>query len=441
MENNQVNGFPEPEQSDLHNITLGEGDKVKPCNRHPELKKVFNRPYGLGFHQGLIRSKFEASDTVVETNTLLKKFGHLLRLCCEEITRLESLIEKGNLRLKVLKESVARKKAEIFVHRDRHAFLQDKIVYFKNLIDKTTETIEGIKPIHGLWMGIVYVLTGFVFLLTDYEINRQVFRGVLNMKADESKIFAIGVALIAFILKPAVDRVFEKNYPTDPKVKKKNHVLLLAVASLAIISLGLLGLYRGFNLEFLISEYDLEGTRAKPILMIYAMFLFTVLFAIAGAISFSIGSPVLREYLTLYSYRVYRFRKRIEFKLLFNRAETVRKKIGAIMPLIEVETEEADKLQVELADFITELENQKQIEHQLLEQYYEEENRGNKASYKAGFENGSIYNLKGKLEASPTSQSKYYKTKNGNSGSVNNAPKYIHQKLRDEIKQKFNNPN
>jgi hypothetical protein len=441
MENTPTNGQIADQAQDIP-APVTPAQPEKSCPGHPELSTKTHEAYGLGFNQGLIASEFTANETNIVSSIEVNRTIHLLRVCCEEIFHLESKLKEGKTRLRQLKEQITGNQEHNKVLENKEGFLVEKTRYLREEIEATTATIVSIRPIIGLWIALLYVVVGFAFVYTDFEINRQIFRDILDMNLMESTIFAAGVALIAFMLKPAVDRVFEKEYPHKAEVIARNHWLLLIVGGLALLALALLGLFRGLNLNVLVTG-DYEAGPTGMTLMTIGLLLFTVLFAIAGAISFSIGSPVVRAYLTLMTYRIYRRRKRVALKRTTDKIHRLQKKAGERRSSIAVDSEEAAELEQTLAVTAQVLAEKKQTEQDLIAAYYEALTATDKAAYQAGYENGQRYTLNHPLEASvrPFKKRYYYWVKEKGAGAPEDPAKYIHQKLRREIKNRLNHIN
>ncbi|MDP4710482.1 MAG: hypothetical protein NWS63_04760 [Saprospiraceae bacterium] len=415
------------------------------CLKHPELSSEVLNPYGLGFYQGLIGSGEVFNEAFVKANAKKAEIIHLLRLCCEEMESLKAKIGGVKPKLGALRTSIVNHQEKRSYLEFKRQYTTEKVEYTKKLLEVVTATIEAIKPLHGLWMALLYLLVGAAFILVDFLVNRQIFLDILDMNMVESNFFAAGVALMSFMLKPAVDRVFEKNYPNDPKLVRRNHIMLLVLASLAIVALALMGLFRGMNFN-LLGDFDANVFVAGKGILTIALFLLTVLFAVAGAITFSIGSPILRSYLTLLTYRTYRFRKRVALNRLMAKLHLFYKRISQHHAAVKIETDEVATLDKELELLEAALEQQHILERDLIAQYYEEDRKANSNIYQAGYENGQVHPLREELilkwKKRPWSRSAgYHQASNSKSNGVSSKGKYLHEQLRDQIRQKLNDLN
>lgn len=195
---------------------------------------------------------------------------------------------------------------------------------------------KEIKPEYGLIATALFMLAGLIFMATDYSITQNIAVNALNMQNDangylpigEATIFALGLAFLAIVLKPLVDRFFEKPYLNG---QHRNRIFwaLVTVSLLALFNLGVMGAYRkdAFvaeqKIKFLkeelsviksqltIDNQNIELNTSKKELerlieqqeekldsgLVTALFILSsILFAAAGAICFSIGFPSARRH-------------------------------------------------------------------------------------------------------------------------------------------------
>ena len=59
----------------------------------------------------------------------------------------------------------------------------------------------------------------------------------------EPWLFSVGLAFVAFLIKPAIDRILEKPYERAEDIKL-NHRVLVGFAVMALIMLGVMGYFR-----------------------------------------------------------------------------------------------------------------------------------------------------------------------------------------------------
>ena len=124
-------------------------------------------------------------------------------------------------------------------------------------IAQLKEELKNIHPGYG-WISIVlFLLAGVVFIAADVSITHDIVATGLRMSGSEAWLFAVGLAFVAFLLKPAYDRIFEKAYPGQ--FRKRNHWFLASAAILSIAMLVFLGIFR-HEAGKLVAEFEKTST-------------------------------------------------------------------------------------------------------------------------------------------------------------------------------------
>ncbi len=124
-------------------------------------------------------------------------------------------------------------------------------------IAQLKEELKNIHPGYG-WISIVlFLLAGVIFIAADVSITHDIVATGLRMSGSEAWLFAVGLAFVAFLLKPAYDRIFEKAYPGQ--FRKRNHWFLASAAILSIAMLVFLGIFR-HEAGKLVAEFEKTST-------------------------------------------------------------------------------------------------------------------------------------------------------------------------------------
>lgn len=182
---------------------------------------------------------------------------------------------------------------------------------------------ESTPPRRGSFLyGLLYTLAGFVFVVGEVIMSREVVANGLRLQGQvEPWLFAIGIALLAVLLKPAYDRMVEKPYWNGNK--RPFQVVIGIAVVLTVATLFVLGAFRTqaysiqqqqeqlnsqiqtlqdagappSEIEPLQQEYEALGMeRFNSTWGLLSFILTGLLFAIAGAISLGIGLNHLRTW-------------------------------------------------------------------------------------------------------------------------------------------------
>ncbi len=206
---------------------------------------------------------------------------------------------------------------------------------FKDEIADMEEEKKEKKTPYALLAGILYLLAGIAFVAGDLIISHEIVAYALNIRNNfEAWAFAIGLASLSILLKPAYERLIEQPYlaGTGKKMYSVFQTVLLVIAVGTMVVLGWFRyeayrtdkLKEGINRQ--IKSLQLESTPVDPSVPVndtallqkidqklqeydklnldlvnspWAMLSFIlsgVLFAIAGAICLGIAFPILQTY-------------------------------------------------------------------------------------------------------------------------------------------------
>ena len=101
-------------------------------------------------------------------------------------------------------------------------------------------------PDYSLLAGLLFLVAGISFLAGDLIISHEIVAYALNIRnTNEAWAFAVGLAMVSILLKPAYDRLIEKPYQENPE---KNHTryerFKIALAVFSVLTLAVLGWFR-----------------------------------------------------------------------------------------------------------------------------------------------------------------------------------------------------
>lgn len=112
--------------------------------------------------------------------------------------------------------------------------------------DNLRERRTKAAPDYSLFAGLLFLVAGISFLAGDLIISHEIVAYALNIRnTNEAWAFAVGLAMVSILLKPAYDRLIEKPYQEDPvKNGRKYGQFKIALAVFAVITLAVLGWFR-----------------------------------------------------------------------------------------------------------------------------------------------------------------------------------------------------
>ncbi|GAB4045172.1 hypothetical protein [Spirosoma litoris] len=111
-----------------------------------------------------------------------------------------------------------------------------------NLLERRTKAA----PDYSLLAGILFLIAGISFLAGDLIISHEIVAYALNIRnTNEAWAFAVGLAMVSILLKPAYDRLIEQPYQEDPvKNGQRYGRFKMALAVFSVLTLAVLGWFR-----------------------------------------------------------------------------------------------------------------------------------------------------------------------------------------------------
>lgn len=481
------------EFDDQYADDLQKEDKFSASSSNPRgLSRAPVFVYDHGFTDGILEIDREAFEKVIE-ETELKKLSSV------RLGNIRQQIQAKQEELRRTREELLRHKEEAIRSRQEIEYLQrqvlekeDQKVEHQEEVNRLTEWYRSIDNFYGWVPAILFFVAGLVFIGTDVSITYEIVSKGLNLEGWEAWFFAIGLACMAFIIKPAVDRVFEKPY-LNGENKRRNHIFLIIVGISALVALGILGGYRSYavnrneelanlreeiqtiNREVALDETGTKKEERDQLLerstqlsgelynhwtIVIAFILSSMIFALAGAISLSIGFPALTLLYRKEKATYLKWRENSKVESLEKTIQDIRQRIARKMgdvELAEYHIELLSKLE-KLEEFIQEL---LQKEDAAIEEFFRRRIEAEKAWYLEGYERGDRYDLTGRLLITPYQFDSGHginnNTKKGGSGIKSTQPmhgsiappetdgKFLYQQIRDRIRynidKQYHHPN
>ncbi|MCR9063503.1 MAG: hypothetical protein NXI00_06040 [Cytophagales bacterium] len=294
-----------------------------------------NRDYQEGFKNGLGSIKPEHFQEYVSAEVQQEWIKERLT---ENQSRLETISKKLDnyaTSQQPLYQSYLMKSGEAeMLGRELEQFQTEMSTYEAERLAAEEAKREKKTP-YALLAGVLYLLAGIAFVVGDLIISHEIVAYALNIRnTNEAWAFAIGLASLSILLKPAYERLVEEPYLKNQgkKLYGAFQIVLLVVSVGTLVVLGWFRyeayktdkLKEGINRQ--IKSLQLESTPIDPSMAVdegavlqkieqklqeydqlnldlvnspWAMLSFIlsgVLFAIAGAICLGIAFPILQTY-------------------------------------------------------------------------------------------------------------------------------------------------
>ncbi|HSU13047.1 hypothetical protein [Longimicrobium sp.] len=239
------------------------------------------------------------------------------RLLAELETREREAREKA-ASLRSQRADLAGRTGELAVLRERSERAEAAAVRADAAVQEAAAASEGHWQSGSKSQAAIFLTAGALFIFGDVVMSQKIVADALSLTGskifgliDESWVFALGLAMISIVLKPAYDRLVEKHYWEG---KERKFVITIGVlALLSVVTLWVLGAFR-FEANGMQSAVQLAMANPDPAargrelatiqaqinasaLARWSFILSGILFAAAGAASLGIGLRYLRFHL------------------------------------------------------------------------------------------------------------------------------------------------
>lgn len=313
----------------------------------------------------------------------------------------------------------------------------DRLEKDRNTIEQEQETLRERRakasPDYSLLAGLLFLVAGVSFLAGDLIISHEIVAYALNIRNNtEAWAFAVGLAMVSILLKPAYDRLIEKPYLENPEHNRtKYERFKIALAIFSVITLAILGWFRyeAYRTDQMksainksirqmqlngapvdpttgVQQYDpallnkiekqlqdsdaLNQTLVSSPFALLSFVLSGILFALAGAVCLGIALPVLQAFWFRWlqaDIRLWKLRRRMK--------RVVRELTPAEQELaVQITRKNVLEHELELLPNLDALQKQKQVLTGELNQLQEESKLARAdsriANYNDGFSKGEV---------------------------------------------------
>lgn len=202
-----------------------------------------NYDFQHGYHSGLELVDKNTYEGYLSSQVNFEWLSRQLAEKRQEISDLDRVIDHVKVRFKeaydalqdrILKVSLAGK------NKDR---TKSQLTENQDSVKLFTAKRNSVAHKYSLFAGIIYLLAGISFMVGDLIISHEIVAYALNIRNNfEAWAFAVGLAMVSVLLKPAYERLIEAPYTENPSVRNKRVyawfkgvTVVFAVATLFIL--------------------------------------------------------------------------------------------------------------------------------------------------------------------------------------------------------------
>lgn len=395
-----------------------------------------------GFTNGVLRVQGDDFHDYLLGNEQRKKYHNRRRKVSDEIEELKKAIAEYETKINGYEKTIVESKCRLPVLETEITENQNCQAELGQSIKQLNEEKEAISPYYNWLVAIVFVVVALVFLFAEFWITSDLFFNVLDLEKHMSYIIACAIALSSFAIKPAIDRIFEEPY-LQGRRKFLMKSLLAVFSVLALTALGFLGYYRNIaeanKMKFLDESSEISAQQLADLIghpaMLTVYTLLSIIFALAGAICFSIGLPVFNL----------EFKKRRMSRKIKEQTEALKKLAENLQLLREEWTAKNAAYRTaalslnrlpDMQVLRSKLEELKEQELQEIEYIFKYQEMADRAWYEEGRSRGEKYDLAGKPIFEPIDIADNFASAGQTSDHLTvemNPGRYLHERLRKLI--------
>ena len=161
----------------------------------------------------------------------------------EEVATLDNQIAETQQKQKTFFDKLQEHLMGVSTQARKAGFVQQQIDDNSLTIKRLEGKRNRNESPYSLLAGILYLFAGVAFITGDLIISHEIVAYALNIRDNyEAWAFAVGLAMLSVLLKPAYDRLVEQPYLTEysPKTKKtyaifQGFLLVFSVATMFIL--------------------------------------------------------------------------------------------------------------------------------------------------------------------------------------------------------------
>jgi len=206
-----------------------------------------NNDYQHGYVSGIEGLDREAYESYVSSNVNHDWVLDRLNQKKEELSSLRTKHQETIQKHKVSYDKLQDQAMGVNNNVKRIGDLEENVRQIDSQSEELRQKRADKGPDYSLIAGLIFLAAGISFIAGDLIISHEIVAYALNIRnPNEAWAFAIGLAMLSVLLKPAYDRLVEEPYHNSdsPKGKSTYAKFKLILSIFAIITLIVLGWFR-----------------------------------------------------------------------------------------------------------------------------------------------------------------------------------------------------
>ena len=212
-------------------------------NEKNDQSNIENYDFQHGYHSGLASVEKNTYEGYLSSQVNFEYLSRQLVERKQELVALEKVIDHVKTRFKEAYDGLQDRLLKVSLASKNKDRIERQVHENEGFIQEYTAKRTSVGHKYSLFAGFIYLLAGVSFVAGDLIISHEIVAYALNIRNNfEAWAFAVGLAMVSVLLKPAYERLIENPYAENhsPRSKRvyawfKGITVLFAVATLFIL--------------------------------------------------------------------------------------------------------------------------------------------------------------------------------------------------------------
>lgn len=196
-----------------------------------------------GYHSGIESVEKNTYEGYLSSQINFEYLSRQLVEKKQELSDLEKVIDHVKIRFKEAYDGFQERLLKVDLAEKNKDRIEGLVAENRNFIQQFTEKRISVGHKYSLFAGFIYFFAGLSFVAGDLIISHEIVAYALNIRNNfEAWAFAVGLAMVSVLLKPAYERLIENPYSENSSTRSKlvyawfkGITVVFAVATLFIL--------------------------------------------------------------------------------------------------------------------------------------------------------------------------------------------------------------
>lgn len=212
-------------------------------NENNDRSHTENHDFQHGYHSGLESVEKHTYEGYLSSQVNFEYLSRQLVEKKQEFSDLEKTIEHVKTRFKEAYDGLQDRLLKVNLAEKNKDRIESQMTENEGFIQQFTDKRISVGHKYSLFAGFIYLFAGLSFVAGDLIISHEIVAYALNIRNNfEAWAFAVGLAMVSVLLKPAYERLIENPYSENPSPRSKRVyawfkgiTVIFAVATLFIL--------------------------------------------------------------------------------------------------------------------------------------------------------------------------------------------------------------